>query len=82
MGKIKELAIEGVTDLHSYHVGFVAGRKSKSDETISMIQKALNNASLDLDRLTPRMAITVLIGAIMLNAEEDEDNADIRADSN
>lgn len=84
MGRMKELYTQGVTDLHSYEVGRVDGRLQKSEEIIRMIQRALNNPSLDLDRLTPRMAITVLIGAIQLNSQEDAeviDDADLRADS-
>ena len=84
MGRMKELYTQGVTDLHSYEVGRVDGRMQKSEEIIRMIQKALNNPSLDLDRLTPRMAIAVLIGAIQLNAQEDareDTDADIPADS-
>jgi hypothetical protein len=84
MGRMKELYTQGVTDLHSYEVGRIDGRMQKSVEIIRMIQKALENPSLDIDRMPPRMAIAVLIGAIQLNAQEDarEDNdADIPADS-
>lgn len=71
MGRMKELYTQGVTDLHSYEVGRIDGRMQKSEEVIRMIQKALDNPSLNLDTMTPRMAITVLIAAIQLNAQED-----------
>jgi hypothetical protein len=71
MARMKELYTQGVTDLHSYGVGLVDGKMQKSQETIRMIQKALDNPSLNLDMMTPRMAITVLIAAIQLNAQED-----------
>jgi hypothetical protein len=49
-----------------------------------MIQKALANPSLDIDKMPARMAVAVLIGAIQLNSQEEAeviDDADLRADS-
>lgn len=84
MGRMKELYTQGVADLHSYEVGRVDGKMQKSEEVIRMIQKALDNPSLDIDKMPARMAIAVLIGAIQLNAQEDAkeaDDADLRTDS-
>lgn len=84
MGRMKELYTQGVTDLHSYNVGRVDGRMQKSAEIILLIQKALNNPALDLDRMTPRMALAVLIGAIQLHSQEEAEvieDADLRTDS-
>lgn len=84
MGRMKELYTQGVTDLHSYEVGRIDGRMQKSEEIIRMIQKALANPSLDIDKMPARMAVAVLIGAIQLNSQEDareEKDADIPADS-
>ena len=72
MGRMKELYTQGVTDLHSYEVGRIDGRMQKSEEIIRMIQKALANPSLDIDKMPARMAVAVLIGAIQLNSQEDE----------
>lgn len=73
MGKMNELHAEGVSDLHSYAIGVEDGRKKRNEEIIRMIQVALNNPSLDLDRLTPRMAVTILVGAIQTSIEEQQD---------
>ena len=84
MGRMKELYTQGVTDLHSYEVGRIDGRMQKSEEIIRMIQKALANPSLDIDKMPARMAVAVLIGAIQLNSQEEAeviDDADLRADS-
>ena len=65
MGKIKELHAQGVKDIESYLVG----RANQRDEIVAMISQSLNNPVLELEKLTPRMALAVIIGAIQWNGE-------------
>ena len=65
MGKMNELHAQGVKDIESYLVG----RANQRDEIIDMITKSLNNPVLGLEKLTPRLALAVVIGAIQWNGE-------------
>lgn len=70
MGKMNELHAEGVSDLNSYMIGIEHGRVKRNEEIIRMIQVALNNPALDFGKLTPRMTVTILVGAIQASIEE------------
>lgn len=65
MGKMNELHAQGVKDIESYLVG----RANQRDEIVAMISQSLNNPVLELEKLTPRMALAVIIGAIQWNGE-------------
>jgi hypothetical protein len=65
MGKMSELHAQGVKDLESY----LAGRATQREEIIAMITQSLNNPVLGLEKLTPRLALAVVIGAIQWNGE-------------
>jgi len=65
MGKMKNLNAQGVKDLESYLIG----RANQRDEIVEMITQSLNNPVLGLDKLTPRLALAVVIGAIQWNGE-------------
>ena len=65
MGKMKNLDAQGVKDLESYLIG----RANQREEIVEMITPSLNNPVLELDKLTPRMALAVVVGAIQWNGE-------------
>ena len=65
MGKMNNLDAQGVKDLESYLIG----RANQRDEIVEMITQSLNNPVLGLDKLTPRLALAVVIGAIQWNGE-------------
>jgi hypothetical protein len=65
MGKMKNLHAQGVTDIESYLIG----RANQREEIVEMISQSLNNPVLELEKLTPRMALAVVIGAIQWNGE-------------
>lgn len=65
MGKMNNLDAQGVKDLESYLIG----RANQREEIVEMISKSLNNPVLGLDKLTPRLALAVVIGAIQWNGE-------------
>lgn len=71
MGKIKELSAQGVTDLHSYNVGYEACR----DDLKKMIT---NSLSLEgLDKLPAHWVLRILL--VSLNEEEEDDEATAEA---
>jgi len=75
MGELKGLFTEGVSDLHSYNIGVKNGRKELYTEIIDMITGSLHNPALELDKMTPQLALAVLIGALKWTAdEEDKEN--------
>jgi hypothetical protein len=65
MGKMKNLNAQGVKDIESYLIG----RANQRDEIVKMITQSLNNPVLELEKLSPRMALAVVIGAIQWNGE-------------
>lgn len=65
MGKMKDLHTQGVKDIESY----LLGRANQRDEIIEMISQSLNNSALELDKLPPRLALAVIVGAIQWNGE-------------
>ena len=65
MGEMKNLHAQGVKDIESYLIG----RSNQREEIVEMITKSLNNPALELEKLTPRMALAVIIGAIQWNGE-------------
>jgi hypothetical protein len=74
MGKINQLSAEGVTDLHSYGVGYKDGRRAMGDEVIAMVKKVLGNAELDIDMMSSKMSLTVLVATILAMQEDEEDS--------
>lgn len=44
MSKMNDLSIEGVTDLHSYGVGFEAGQEREQKLIVEALQYAYDNA--------------------------------------
>lgn len=72
MGEMKSLYTEGVHDLTSYSIGVKEGRKQVYEEIIDMITGSLHNPALELDKMTPQLALAVLIGAIKWTADEEE----------
>jgi hypothetical protein len=73
MGKMNQLSAEGVTDLHSYTVGYGDGRKSMGDEVIAMVKKVIGNPELEIDTMPSKLTLTVLVATIqMMMSEEDE----------
>lgn len=73
MGKMNDLTIEGVTDLHSYQVGVSDGRKAMHEETIQLIRNAIANPNIDIDNLPPRTALSIVVASMLWNQEEADD---------
>jgi hypothetical protein len=65
MGKMNNLHAQGVIDIESYLIG----RANQREEIVEMITQSLNNPVLELDKLPPRLALAVIIGAIQWNGE-------------
>ena len=65
MGKMKNLDAQGVKDIESYLIG----RANQREEIVEMITQSLNNPDLELDKLPPRLALAVIVGAIQWNGE-------------
>jgi hypothetical protein len=76
MGELKGLFTEGVSDLHSYNIGVRDGRRELYKEIIDMITRSLSNPALEYHKMTPQLALSVLIGALHWTADEEEKKND------